>query len=243
MNFFSQYGQDLVALNFFKKKGIKNGYYVDVGASDGIRLSNTYLLAKQGWKGICVEAHPSYFELLKNNRKESICYSVAVGDKDETDTPINLNYRGSLTSLDFSLQDHFARDYQGYYGNRDESEIKGFKNGAAIVKMKTIDSIITECEKKFECNPNLICIDIDGSEKYAFKGLDLDRWKPEILILEHSTIGHDAVDEFAFQFKYLKAGKLGSDNLYVRTKEDLDMVQSIEISGVPIQTPHPAEEK
>lgn len=243
MDFYSQYGQDVAALNFFEKKGIKNGYYVDVGASDGIRLSNTYLLAKQGWKGICVEAHPSYFELLKNNRKESVCYSVAAGDKDEIDTPINLNYRGSLTSLDFGLQDYFSRDYQGYYGNRDESEIKGFKNGAAIVKMKTIDSIITECEKKFEGTPNLICIDIDGSEKYAFKGLDLDRWKPEILILEHSTIGHRAVDDFAFRFKYLKVRTLGADNMYVRTEEDLDMARAIEISGTPIQTTHPAEEK
>tara|TARA_R110000824_G_scaffold155326_1_gene328023 strand:+ start:4260 stop:4991 length:732 start_codon:yes stop_codon:yes gene_type:complete len=243
MDFYSQYGQDAVALNFFEKKGIKNGYYVDVGASDGIRLSNTYLLAKQGWKGICVEAHPSYFELLKNNRGESVCFPVAAGDKDETDAPINLNYRGSLTSLDFSLEDYFSRDYVGYYGNRNESEIKGFKNGAAIVKMRTIDSMITECEKNFGRTPNLICIDIDGSEKYAFKGLDLDRWKPEILILEHSTIGHRAVDDFAFRFKYLKAVTLGADNIYVRTKEDLDIVRAIKISGARIDTPHPAEEK
>jgi hypothetical protein len=55
---YSQIGQDLEVLRKYKNK--YNGYFVDIGASDGIIYSNTYLLEKRyGWKGICVEPLPS----------------------------------------------------------------------------------------------------------------------------------------------------------------------------------------
>ena len=51
---FSQFKQDLHVLESYNYK--KNGYFIEIGASDGIRLSNTYLLeTKYNWKGICVE--------------------------------------------------------------------------------------------------------------------------------------------------------------------------------------------
>ena len=64
---YSQFGQDLKVLEMYNNK--ENGYFVEVGASDGILLSNTNLLEKKyNWTGICVEALPSYFEDLKKNR-------------------------------------------------------------------------------------------------------------------------------------------------------------------------------
>lgn len=44
------------------------GYFVDVGAYDGMRLSNTWALEGMGWTGICVE--PSrWFGMLQARRK------------------------------------------------------------------------------------------------------------------------------------------------------------------------------
>jgi FkbM family methyltransferase len=42
-------------------------FFVEVGACNGIDLSNTYLLEKKGWEGICVEPRP-IFKKLKENR-------------------------------------------------------------------------------------------------------------------------------------------------------------------------------
>ena len=48
MEFYSQYGQDKFLFeNFFKEKN--NGFYLDIGAHDGITLSNTYFFEKLGW--------------------------------------------------------------------------------------------------------------------------------------------------------------------------------------------------
>lgn len=73
---YSQIKQDLMVLEKYKNK--RNGFFVDIGASDGISLSNTYLLEKEfDWKGICVEPIPSKYELLLKNRPNSKCSSKA----------------------------------------------------------------------------------------------------------------------------------------------------------------------
>lgn len=47
-------------------KNLKNGVFFDIGAHDGVSLSNTYFFEKElGWSGICLEPIPEVFERLK----------------------------------------------------------------------------------------------------------------------------------------------------------------------------------
>ena len=47
----------------------QGGYFVEFGATDGVLLSNNWLLEKHfGWKGICAEPNPKLFERLQQNR-------------------------------------------------------------------------------------------------------------------------------------------------------------------------------
>jgi len=65
--FYSQVGQDKWVCDYFKYK--KNGYFVDIGAYDGVELSNTYYLEKElNWSGICMEPSPIAFKKLKEQR-------------------------------------------------------------------------------------------------------------------------------------------------------------------------------
>ena len=53
----SQFQQDLWALQVNGCK--RGGYYVDIGANNGVHISNTYVLDHfQGWRGLCVDAFP-----------------------------------------------------------------------------------------------------------------------------------------------------------------------------------------
>jgi hypothetical protein len=67
MTSYSQLGQDLDVLKLYSNK--QTGTFIEIGASDGKILSNTYLLEQMGWTGICVEPIPEKFELLQKNRK------------------------------------------------------------------------------------------------------------------------------------------------------------------------------
>lgn len=73
----SQLRQDLFALNEHGYK--KHGYFVEFGATNGVDLSNSYLLAKDfGWKGILVEPAKVWLNQLKQNRPESHIDSLCV---------------------------------------------------------------------------------------------------------------------------------------------------------------------
>lgn len=74
---YSQVDQDLWVLEMLNNK--KNGYFLDVGAYDGIKYSNSLLLEKDfDWTGLLIEAHPNNFDTLKNNRKNTLVpYAVS----------------------------------------------------------------------------------------------------------------------------------------------------------------------
>jgi len=77
---FSQAGQDLwVIRDVFDYA--RSGYFVDIGAADGINLSNTYALERYfGWQGICVEANPETF-LKLHARRRAKCVNACIADE------------------------------------------------------------------------------------------------------------------------------------------------------------------
>lgn len=64
MTWYSQAGQDTWVHDLIGDAG----FFVDVGAHDGIVHSNTYALEQLGWIGICVEPNAGVYEELCRNR-------------------------------------------------------------------------------------------------------------------------------------------------------------------------------
>lgn len=67
---YSQYGEDGIIEEIFRRIGISNGFFVEFGAFDGISLSNTRHLWEKGWNGVMIEQSPSAFAKLKQNYAE-----------------------------------------------------------------------------------------------------------------------------------------------------------------------------
>ena len=57
-----------------------HGFFVDLGAYDGVQTSNSLGLEQKGWTGICVEANRDYFSALVANRPKTLNVNVAVSD-------------------------------------------------------------------------------------------------------------------------------------------------------------------
>src|SRR6187401_1248386 len=63
---YSQNNEQEIIINLFKGK--QSGTFLDIGANDGVTLSNTFALANDyGWTGLLVEASPKAYERLIKN--------------------------------------------------------------------------------------------------------------------------------------------------------------------------------
>lgn len=78
MSFNSQFGEDRYIVENLKIP--EKGIFVDVGAGNPIRYSNTYHFEQKGWRGLCVDPDPRQYRELRDRRG---CYVVhgAVGTK------------------------------------------------------------------------------------------------------------------------------------------------------------------
>lgn len=61
---YSYLDEERIIENYLNKINIKNGYCVDIAASDGVTMSNTYFLFKRGWSGLAVEYDSEKFAAL-----------------------------------------------------------------------------------------------------------------------------------------------------------------------------------
>ena len=66
---YSQNGEQDFVLEFFK--GQQTGFFVDIGASDGVHHSNTRSLALRGWRGALIEPVPELFWRLQDTYANS----------------------------------------------------------------------------------------------------------------------------------------------------------------------------
>jgi hypothetical protein len=71
MQYNGQVGQDKFVLSVLKNK--KNGYFVEIGSNDPIKINNTYIMEKDfGWRGIMVEYDVKWLVEYQTHRPNSI---------------------------------------------------------------------------------------------------------------------------------------------------------------------------
>lgn len=63
----SETGEDGILEKIFALLGTASGFFVEFGAWDGRRLSNTRLLSEKGWQGILIEGDDEKFAALERN--------------------------------------------------------------------------------------------------------------------------------------------------------------------------------
>ncbi|MCU0782485.1 MAG: hypothetical protein MUF81_00270 [Verrucomicrobia bacterium] len=66
---YSNFDEQVMINKYVNRLGIKNRLCVDIAAGDGISMSNTYRLFKDGWKGLAVEYDAVRFARLANAYK------------------------------------------------------------------------------------------------------------------------------------------------------------------------------
>ena len=229
--YYSQYGEDFILWNFFDYKA--NGFFVDVGAFDGIHLSNTYSFEQQGWKGICVEPNPAIFEFCKKNRPNSFCVNAAcVADDKAGEIELYFDTTGLFSGLEIDVE---ADNIKGHYSTL-KKEIASKKEK---VKALTLNAIIKQCPADIGAI-DFISIDVEGAELDVLKGFDLGTYLPRLILLEASDAeGQKIVTDYLLIYGYMFARKHFINSYFVKDINDIEKINSIEVTCVIEKQIHP----
>jgi FkbM family methyltransferase len=204
--FYSQAGEDFILDVLFDSK--TRGYFVEVGCLDGIEFSNTYHFEKKGWKGICVEAHNGFIDKLTINRPGSKVVHCAVGERNEDGVIFYANKIGSLSTVDKSEEERWKKDYSDFFSGFEEQR----------VSMKTLTKIFDDADSR---EIDFISLDIEGYEVKALEGLDLEKYKPRLFVIEYKNNEHQKqLEEILFNHKYFLLIKIGCNLIYSNNKSD-----------------------
>lgn len=162
----SQIGQDkYLDEQVFHKS--RNGIFVDVGAHDGVSLSNTYFFEKErDWTGICIEANPDLFEQLKHNR-ECVTLCNAAYDKRST---LQFMKTSGYTEMLSGVVD----DYNPKHLSRIQSEINHYGGDTQVINVESVRLGDVFKEHQIEI-VDYLSIDVEGSELKVLQGIDFDR--------------------------------------------------------------------
>jgi FkbM family methyltransferase len=227
MRYYSQNGEDFIISKLFGD--VTEGTFLEIGCIDGRRFSNTLLLEQRGWRGMCVEAHPDYIELLKANRPNSVVVHCAVGEEDEDNVTFFANARGTLSTLDRSQEERFRRDYKPWFSGFEEK----------LVNKRTVSSLLDEHEMP---DVDVVSLDVEGYEVECLMGLDLTRHRPKLLVVESDTPDHArALDAIVLRAGYTRAFFFAGNLYYCLQPELVSQVAGRKFHVHLTHTEHPLD--
>lgn len=169
----SQLGQDLWVLDRQADRQ-RPGYFVEFGATDGVRLSNTYLLEKAfGWSGICLEPNPKFFEQLRRNRSCTVGPDCVGGRTGETVEFLLAEEYGCMAQ--HALDDAHAAKRAAY----------GAEPGNRI-QLQTVSLHDALTRYGAPRRIDYLSIDTEGSEYEILAAFPFDRWDVRLITVEHN---------------------------------------------------------
>lgn len=167
----AQLGQDLWVL---ERTGYKrDGYFVEFGATDGVLLSNTWLLEKEfGWQGICAEPNPKFFEKLQRNRS----------------CQVSNQYIGRVTgeTITFVLADAYggSQEFADSDLHKDKRDAYTAAGHVATFTSISLDDFLQQHGAPRDID--YISVDTEGSEYDLLSSFPFDKWNVHLFTIEHN---------------------------------------------------------
>jgi FkbM family methyltransferase len=185
--------------------------YIDIGANHPTLDSVSRSLYERGWRGINVEPVKHFYDALCKERPDEVNLRMAVGSAQGTMDFFENIYSG-LSTLDAE----FAKKQMA----------AGLAYNKTVVEIVTLDSI---CEKYLDTSKpfHFLKVDVEGYEAEVFKGFDIDRWQPWVIVAESSfdTIPswHTTLADHGYRF-----AKFDAVNRYYVSSKHLELLKPLE---------------
>jgi FkbM family methyltransferase len=167
----SQLGQDLWVLDKFAYK--RGGFFIEFGATDGIMLSNTYLLEKEfGWHGLLAEPNPVFYEKLKINRT-SLCSDACIS-------------KNTGEKVEFVLADEFGGIGEFALAGKHKDKVNSYKEYDNVIEVMTISLEDFLIQNDAPSYIEYLSVDTEGSEYSILKDFPFDKWNIQLITVEHN---------------------------------------------------------
>jgi FkbM family methyltransferase len=166
---YSQYHEDIFLGQLFAGKC--DGFYVDIGANNPMKLNNTKKFYDMGWSGINIEPNPKLYSQLCEHRKRDINLNCGVGD-----------VPGEITFYEIDPDCYSTFDQQTAMKTKFSTSKKVIAE--LPIKIVTIHDIWSRCEKPVD----FLSVD---TESYDYKVLSVNDWsrnRPRVIVVE---LNHD----------------------------------------------------
>lgn len=211
MAYYAQAEEDKIAAQFFSQGYI--GHYLDVGAHDGVHLSNTYHFYQRGWRGINIEPHPHWYARLTDARHEDINLQCAVDSVTHLQpAPFHATDVGAYGGLRLTdaMRQRAAHEipqsgapFTGYHEIK--VRVRSLRDILAQHRLPTLD---------------LVSIDVEGIEPDVIEGFPFEQYKPRVFIVERNN-PHE-VEALLTAQGYVCAQVVGVNGIYVYPESSED---------------------
>jgi FkbM family methyltransferase len=200
----SQEGEDLIVSRLVDRQ--ISGKYVDVGAHDPYRFSNTYLLYQSGWRGINIDANPASVQRIREARPADVCIEAFIGTEGEQHQFIEYDEPALSTS---SSELVACRETRG---------VPYKVVGSRLVVARSLAGVLSEHLKGNSFD--LLNIDVEGGERGVVESNDWQRFRPRIIIIEIpakdvAALLEHQLSAFLIQRRYELFAKLYNSAIFV----------------------------
>lgn len=177
------FGQD----KWVHKQVGDQGFFIDVGASEGWGHSNTYGLEQVGWTGILIDGLRRHCIRAKTRRTSPVLLTL-ISDKDGIEPFVRVHKRSFVG--DASRTDTVPRHAQTL---------------TSICDMFLVPDEIA-----------YLSIDVEGSEHRVLRGLDFSRYAPRLITVEFNEVSYPEVFEILDANGYRMTKEFQDDRGFVR---------------------------
>ena len=201
-NFASQSGQDKIIKNsFFRSK--KNGYFVEIGAFDGVLGSNCIHFEKSmNWEGIAIEPSKTQFEKLSKNRNCKVLNAAISSTEKEVEFIEVIEGLTQMSGIDDD-------NYSAKLIIQSNKKNKFNKN-----KMKTSTfekSILTK-------EIDYLSIDIEGAELDVLKSINFQEYIIKVISVENNNPEKINFNSFLKENNFSFFDRVGQDEIFYNNK-------------------------
>lgn len=203
MSYYSQHGEDNYIERLFRGK--TNGVCIEVGAYDGITLSNTLHFEEKGWNALCIEPIPSAFDKCKTIRKN--CYQCCISESDASDKEFTIFHLNDNLCAISSLEpdQRLVKSHQHLIT----------KVTSCMVKVRSLNSLLAELQ--FPTAIDFISIDTENTELDVLKGIDLNVYDVKLFVIENNY-NEPFCNDYLAKYGYEKINRIAVNDFYVKKR-------------------------